>query len=92
MTRHSRRPTSDMSAPTTIPDELADANPSTKLIWQTLAVDDDELTQYQLKDRTALAHATVSKALSELESRGLVGSRPQVRNPSQYLYYRTGRC
>lgn len=91
MTRRWRRRTSEMSAPTTIPDALADTTPATKLVWQMLALE-DELTQYELEDRAQLAHTTVTRALSELQSRGLVDRRPKLHPPTQYVYYRTGSC
>ena len=76
------------SVPERIPEELVDTTPATKLVWQTLAIaEEDELTQQQLTDRTGIAPRTVRYAVTELETRDAIESRPDVRQPNQPLYY-----
>jgi len=57
--------------PASIPESIADAPPSAKLVYRTLA-DTDSLSVSELTDQTALNQDTCRRALRRLEAADLV--------------------
>lgn len=69
----------------TVPEPLADAGPTTRLVYLTLRVD-GPLTQAELSERTQTPQRTVRDALQTLRDGGYLSERPHLRDTRQTLY------
>ena len=64
-----------------VPDAIADAPPSRKLIvWTFFLVDEERLTQQELRELTGLSLGAVSHSLRDLRDAGLVEKHPDPNN------------
>lgn len=68
-----------------VPDEIADAAPSRKLIVWALLLSDEQLTQEELRERTGLSPGATSESLQELHEAGLV---EKSRDPHKLIRHR----
>ena len=71
---------------TSIPEALADAPISTKLIWADLERD-GPLRPSELTRRLRITESTVAGALNTLREKGMVASRPSPVDARRTLYF-----
>jgi len=86
--RHGGRPMSEAEGGVPpVPDAIADAPPSRKLIvWAFFLVDEERLTQQELRELTGLSLGAVSQSLRDLRDAGLIQKRPDPSNPVGHCY------
>lgn len=71
---------------TVVPESLADAPATDKLIYRTLVEAAHPLTRGELDAMTLTAPRTTRRALRRLRDRGLVTRRPKPHDPEHYYY------
>ncbi len=71
---------------TVVPESLADAPATDKLIYRTLVKAAHPLTRGELDAMTRTAPRTTRRALRRLRDRGLVTRRPKPHDPKHYYY------
>lgn len=72
--------------PTDVQEGLDDVPVSTRLILQVLLASDEDLTKTELVESTRLAERTVDRSVRELQSAGLIETKPDPRHPQRKVY------
>lgn len=69
-----------------VPDEIADAPPSVKLVYLVLEAADEPVSQHELADRANLNVRQAREALATLDQYGLIDERPNLRDLREKHY------